>query len=89
MKCLGFMLQFILLLFFSTMFTLPDYAQPLKIDSLSRLLSIQKTDSNKVTLLWQLAEQYQSFKPDTSLQIAQKALLLAQRLKFTEGEFAL
>lgn len=63
-----------------------SFAQANKIDSLSQLLSKEKSNTNKVTLLWQLAEQYQSFKPDTSLQLAQKALLLAQRIKFTEGE---
>ncbi|CAN5630603.1 hypothetical protein BH11BAC3_BH11BAC3_08040 [soil metagenome] len=63
-----------------------DFAQTSKIDSLSRLISNEKKDSNRVTLLWQLAEQYQAFKPDTSLQLAQNALLLAQRIKFTEGE---
>lgn len=62
------------------------FAQTPKIDSLSHLLSIEKKDSNRVTLQWQLAEQYQAFKPDTSLQLAQHALLLAQRIKFTEGE---
>lgn len=67
-------------------FTVCCQAQVSKIDSLSKLLSTEKTDSNKVTLLWRLAEQYQFFKPDTSVQLAQQALLLAQRIKFTEGE---
>ena len=61
-------------------------AQSAKIDSLSKLLLTEKQDSNKVTLLWRLAEQYQSFKPDTSLLISEKALLLAQKIQFTEGE---
>lgn len=60
--------------------------EPVKIQRLSRLLLTAKEDSNKVTLLWQLAEQYQSFKPDTSLQLAQKSLLLAQRTRYIEGE---
>ena len=66
--------------------TVCGQAQTAKIDSLSTLLGREKTDSNRVTLLWRLAEQYQSFKPDTALQFAQQALLLAQRIKFTEGE---
>lgn len=61
-------------------------AQTAKTDSLHRLLQIEKQDSNRVTLLWKLAEQYQFFKPDTTLQLAQQALLLAQHIKFTEGE---
>ncbi|MEJ7740704.1 MAG: tetratricopeptide repeat protein [Chitinophagaceae bacterium] len=86
MKCLRPTLRLIILCFYSTLFTAGGFAQASKIENLSRLLLAEKTDSNKVTLLWQLAEQYQSFKPDTSLQFAKKALLLAQRIKFTEGE---
>lgn len=61
-------------------------AQVSKIDSLSQLLKKERADSSRVTLLWRLAEQYQSFKPDTAMQLAQKGLLLAQRIKYTEGE---
>lgn len=62
------------------------HAQVSKIDSLSSLLVKEKIDTNRVTLLWKLAEQYQSIKPDTSLQLAQQGLLLAQRIKYVEGE---
>ena len=61
-------------------------AQTSKIDSLNKLLSFETQDSNRVTQLWNLAQLYQSFNPDTSLQLAQRALLLAQRIKFIEGE---
>ena len=61
-------------------------AQTPKIDSLSNLLRAEKQDSNRVTLLWRLAQQYQSFKPDTSLLLAEEALLLSRRIQFTEGE---
>jgi len=61
-------------------------AQTAKIDSLQRLLQSEKQDSNRVTLLWKLAEQYQFFKPDTTLQMAQQALLLAQHINYKEGE---
>lgn len=80
------MCRFFLFSFFSAFISVDGLSQASKIDSLSLMLSKEKTDSNKVTLLWQLAQQYQSFKPDTSLLLAQKALLLAQRIKFTEGE---
>lgn len=62
------------------------FSQSAKIDSLSKLLLKEGTDSNRVTLLWQLAEQFQPIKPDTALQLAQRSLLLAQRIKFAEGE---
>jgi tetratricopeptide (TPR) repeat protein len=61
-------------------------AQSAKIDSLQHLLQTEKQDSNRVTLLWKLAEQYQFFKPDTTLQLAQQAFLLAQHIKYKEGE---
>ncbi len=61
-------------------------AQPVKKDSLLKLLQTEKQDSNRVTLLWNLAEQYQFFKPDTTLQLAQQALLLSRHIKYTEGE---
>lgn len=86
MNCLKPKRCFILLLYFFSFFMPGGFAQDSKIERLTRLLSAEKTDTNQVTLLWQLAEQYQSFKPDTSLQLAQKALLLARRIKFTEGE---
>lgn len=62
------------------------FAQHPKIDSLTARLQSEDIDSNRVTLLWQLAEQYQSFKPDTALQLAQEGVLLAQRIHFIEGE---
>ena len=61
-------------------------AQITKIDSLKRLLAQPQADSNRVTLLWKLAEQYQFFKPDTTIELAQKAQLLATHIKYTEGE---
>jgi tetratricopeptide (TPR) repeat protein len=76
----------VLFLLFLLNCTLCCNAQVSKIDSLTILLHTEKADSNRVTLLWKLAEQYQSFKPDTALQLAQQALFLAQRIKFTEGE---
>jgi tetratricopeptide (TPR) repeat protein len=57
-----------------------------KIDSLKNLLEKETADSNKVTLLWRLAEQYQAYKPDTSLLLSEKALLLARKINFIEGE---
>jgi tetratricopeptide (TPR) repeat protein len=61
-------------------------AQNSAIDSLQSILRHSKEDSNRVTALWRLAEQYQFFKPDTTLQLAQQALLLSQRIRYLEGE---
>lgn len=62
------------------------FSQPSKIDSLKKLLQTEKVDSNRVTLLWNIAQQYQYFKPDTTIVVAQQAQLFANRIKFTEGE---
>ena len=75
---------FFLLIF--VFFYTASQAQSLKIDSLQNLLRSEKQDSNRVTLLWKLAEQYQFFKPDTTLQLAQQALLLARHIGYKEGE---
>ena len=61
-------------------------AQTGKIDSLQRLMKTEKQDTNRVSLLWKLAEQYQFFKPDTTLQLARKAYMLAKHISYTEGE---
>ncbi|WP_462250704.1 hypothetical protein [Ferruginibacter sp.] len=79
------MLRYCCLIFF-VVYCSTAVAQSSKIDSLHRLLQTEKQDSNRVTLLWKLAEQYQFFKPDTTLQLAQKAFLLAQHIKYKEGE---
>ncbi|MEP6675790.1 MAG: tetratricopeptide repeat protein [Ferruginibacter sp.] len=75
-----------LLIIFTLSLLLQTHAQQTKIDSLAQLLAAEKIDSNKVTFLWKLAEQYQSFKPDTTLHLAQEALELARRIKYVEGE---
>jgi tetratricopeptide (TPR) repeat protein len=79
------MARYGLLLIFIVYFS-ASQAQSSRIDSLRNLLRTEKQDSNRVTLLWKLAEQYQFFKPDTTLQLAQQALLLARRIGFKEGE---
>jgi tetratricopeptide (TPR) repeat protein len=79
-------MRYFLFIISSFTFGFYAYGQVSKIDSLTKLLMAEKTDSNRVTQLWNLAQKYQSFKPDTSLKLAQEALLLAQRIKFTEGE---
>ena len=61
-------------------------AQSAKTDSLKKLLITEKIDSYRVTLLWRLAEQYEFFKPDTTILLAQEAQRLASRIKFIEGE---
>ena len=61
-------------------------AQNRVVDSLNSLLATAKQDTNKVNLLWNLANEYNAFKPDTARILAEQALLLAEKIKYTEGE---
>ena len=61
------------------------YGQQFKIDSMSKLLQVEGQDSNKVTLLWNLAQEYQISRPDSSLLYAQQANSLAEKIHFVEG----
>lgn len=61
-------------------------AQKSKVDSLASLLAVEERDSNKVTLLWNMANASNIYNPDTALAFSQKALYLAQKIKFIEGE---
>ena len=76
----------VLLFLFLSHCAICGYTQVNKTDSLSRLLASEKTDTNRVTLLWRLAERYNSINPDTALKLSQQALLLARRIRYTEGE---
>ena len=69
-------------LFFST----KCFCQKQKADSLSALLIVEKKDSTRVTLMWQLAKIISVYNPDSALQIAQKALILAKNIKYIEGQ---
>ena len=61
-------------------------AQKQKADSLRVLLATEKTDTGKVKLMWQLADVVSAYNPDTALQLAQKALFSAKKIKYIEGE---
>lgn len=62
------------------------YPQKRKVDSLASKLAGEKADSNRVKLMWLMADASNMYDPDTALQLAQKALYLAQKIKYTEGE---
>ena len=55
-------------------------------DSLRVLLAKATTDTNRVTLLWNMASASNIYNPDTALLLSQEALYLAQKIKFAEGE---
>jgi len=75
-----------LLLFALIIITGKLFAQKQKFDSLSARLTHEKVDSNRVTLLWRMADASNLYDPDTSLHLAQQALYLAEKIKYIEGE---
>jgi tetratricopeptide (TPR) repeat protein len=62
------------------------WAQREKADSLSSLLRVEKIDSNRVTLIWRLADAIAIYNPDSAFILAQNALFLASRIHFIEGK---
>jgi tetratricopeptide (TPR) repeat protein len=61
-------------------------AQKAKVDSLKNLLSVEKTDTGKVKLMWQIASAANFYNPDTALLIAQQALFKAKSTGYVDGE---
>jgi tetratricopeptide (TPR) repeat protein len=60
--------------------------QKQKEDSLRNLLSVETVDSNRVTLMWRLADITNRHSPDSAMMLAQEALRLARSIHFLEGE---
>jgi tetratricopeptide (TPR) repeat protein len=55
-------------------------------DSLYDLLKREKADTNRVRLLWQLADAVNSYDPDTAIVVSQEALYLAKKINDIEGQ---
>lgn len=62
------------------------FAQKAKADSLNRLLAIEKIDSNKVNLMWKIANVSSIYDPENALLLANEAFTLAKRIKYEEGQ---
>ncbi|MBL7725527.1 MAG: tetratricopeptide repeat protein [Chitinophagaceae bacterium] len=76
----------LLLLLLFLAISLLGFAQRSKIDSLRSLLATEKTDSNRVKLMWQLARDIGIYNPDTAQVLSQQALYLARNIGYLEGE---
>ena len=61
-------------------------AQGNRIDSLKILLARAQHDSVRVNLLAALSYQYENYKPDTALLLAQEGLMLSNRSNYTYGK---
>lgn len=61
------------------------FAQKQTFDSLASKLATEKIDTNRARLMWLMAYASNMYNPDTSILLAQRALYLSQKRKFTEG----
>lgn len=75
-----------LLLIFFLFFAVILYGQRHKADSVSKLLSVEKLDTNKIRFMWQKANYQYSYAPDSAILIAQQGLILSKQIKYIDGE---
>jgi two-component system sensor histidine kinase UhpB len=69
------------------MFSFGVRAQNKYIDSLKKVLSIQKADSDKVKTLINLSESYKFFAPDSALAYGKRALSISEKINSDWGIF--
>ncbi|MBL7709578.1 MAG: tetratricopeptide repeat protein, partial [Chitinophagaceae bacterium] len=62
------------------------FSQKEKADSLRRLLTFEKVDSTRASLMWQLASAINVYNPDTALFLSQQSLYLSKNINYLEGE---
>ena len=79
--------RFICLSALLLMFSFEAPAQNKYLDSLKKVLPIQKADSDKVKTLINLSETYKFFAPDSALTYGKQALSLSEKLNFSSGIF--
>jgi tetratricopeptide (TPR) repeat protein len=61
-------------------------AQKTKADSLISLLSIEKSDTIRIKLLWKLGDVMSIYNTDSALLVSQQALFLSKRIHYIEGQ---
>jgi tetratricopeptide (TPR) repeat protein len=60
-------------------------AQNLRLDSLQKAYKAAKKDTVRILTLIEIAHEYNTQKPDTTILLAKKALYQAQKINFTKG----
>ena len=74
------------LLFAFLFISISSFSQKAKADSLSTLLSSEKTDTIRIKLMWQLAGAVGVYNPDTALVLSYQALSQSKNIGYVEGE---
>jgi len=70
-----------IVLFFTFFCSISAHTQTAWIDSVKKVITSQKEDTNKVSSLMNLSDAYRFTDPDSDLSYGQKALSLAEKLK--------
>ena len=55
-------------------------------DSMIQQLAKEKTDSNRVKLMWKIADVTSSYNPEKALEFSREALFIAKKIKYEEGQ---
>lgn len=84
--CITISVKRLCLIYSFLLLSVPAFSQKTKADSLSKLLAVEKTDTNKVSLMWELARVMSVYNPDTAITLSYNALTLARQIDYTEGE---
>ena len=62
------------------------FAQKQKADSLYKLLAIEKIDSNRVKLMWNIGIVANVYDPEKAFLVTSEALSIAKQIKYLDGE---
>src|SRR5579871_1114381 len=78
----------IIFFFLVVIFCKFNIAQTNKIDSLKNLLTNEKKDTARVSLLSQISYEYENSRPDSSLLLADQGLMLSKKNNYAAGEIS-
>ena len=76
-----------IILFFILLYSCMAYAQNAWLDSVKKVITKQKADTNKINSLINLSEAYRFSYPDSALMYAQQALAIAEKLRDDNATF--
>jgi len=79
-------MKFFTLSFFTLLISLHSFCQRAVIDSLNIALQNQKEDTDKAFTLCLLSYQFEVFKPDSALLLAERAYSISKKNKYLTGE---
>lgn len=83
---ISYLFSFTLLLILTSGILHPTFAQQNRIDSLVTILNTTQIDTNRVNILYKLADIFTDTKPDKAIQYANQGFSLSKKLDFKKGQ---